>query len=62
MYCSFKYGDFEGYIDERYYNNVNENIFNELINNTGLKIEESSITGDLLNRDNKWINFVLVKE
>ena len=58
----FKYGDYEGYIDERYYNNVNENIFNELINNTGLKIEESSITGDLLNRDNKWINFVLVKE
>ena len=62
MYCSFKYGDYDGYIEERYYNNVNEDIFNGLIENTGLRVVETSITVDLLNRDNKWINFVLTKD
>ena len=61
MYSSFKYGDFEGVIDDRYYIYLTENSINHYLENTNLKIIDYKITDDNLNRDNKWINFIMKK-
>ena len=62
MYCSFKYGDFEGY-DElgRYFLYQTEKSILEYLKDTDLKIIEVKITNDNLNRDNKWLNVILKK-
>ena len=59
MYCSFKYGDYSGFIDGRYFNNVNEDIIESILINTGLSIVETNKSKDLLERDNEWINIIL---
>lgn len=59
--CSFKYGDFEGIIDERYYIYLTEESIHAYLNNTNLEIIDYKITLDKLNRGNNWINFVLKK-
>ena len=61
MYSSFKYGDFEGVIDDRYYIYLTENSINHYLENTNLKIIDYKITDDNLNRDNNWINFIMKK-
>ena len=62
MYCSFKYGDYEGNIDGRFFNYMNEELLNEYIKDTNLKIIDICITGDSLsNRDIRWLNVVLEK-
>lgn len=61
MYCSFKYGDFEGVIDDRYFIYLTEKSINNYILNTNLKIIDYKITNDSLKRDNKWINFIMRK-
>ncbi len=61
MYSSFKYGYFEGVIDDRYYIYLTENSINHYLENTNLKIIDYKITDDNLNRDNKWINFIMKK-
>lgn len=63
MYCSFKYGDFEGIKNERYFNYLNEDLLNEMIKDTGLKLIETSITYDVRNdrKDEKWLNVILKK-
>ncbi len=62
LFASFKYGDFKGIRDERFYVDLNEESANKLINKTKFKIEEFYITDDLLNRDNKWFNIILKKK
>ena len=62
MYCSFKYGEFEGERNGRFYTDLNEEKLNELINNTRFKILELSITNDVrVERTDKWINIILEK-
>lgn len=61
MYCSFKYGDFEGLIDDRYFIYLTEKSIIDFILNTNLKIIDYKITNDSLKRDNKWINFIMKK-
>lgn len=61
MYCSFKYGDYSGFLGERYYNNINEDILKSMLINTGLSIVEINISKDSLKRDNEWINVILQK-
>ena len=62
MYCSFKYGDFEGDIDSRFFNYINEELLNEYLKDTNLHIIDICITGDSLsNRDIRWMNVVLRK-
>ena len=61
MYCSFKYGDFEGIKDDRYYIYLTEKTINEYLKDTNFKILDYKITDDNLKRDNKWINFILKK-
>ena len=61
MYVSFKYGTFEGSIDDRYFTYLNEDSFNNIIKNTNFKIEKILIKEDKLNRDIKWFNIILKK-
>ena len=61
MYVSFKYGTFEGVIDDRYFTYLNEDSFNNIIKNTDFKIDKMLIKEDLLNRDIKWLNAILKK-
>ena len=61
MYVSFKYGTFEGFINDRYFTYLNEDSFNKIIKNTNFKVEKILIKEDLLNRDIKWLNIILKK-
>ena len=62
MYCSFKYGEFEGERNGRFFTDLNEESLNELINNTGFKVLETSISLDVrVDRNEKWLNVVLSK-
>lgn len=56
-YCSFKYGEYEGYIAEKYYTYLNE----EKIKKLNLNIIDIHINKDALNRGNNWISFILKK-
>ena len=61
MYCSFKYGDFEGIIDDRYYIYLTEETINKYLEGTSLKVLDIKVTNDKLNRGNNWINIILKK-
>ncbi len=64
IYCSFKYGDFEGIKNGRYFNYLNEKDINEILKNTNLNLLEMVITNDVREdrKDEKWLNLVLRKE
>ncbi len=56
-YCSFKYGEWEGYIAERYQTYINE----EKLKKYDLNIIDMHISKDSLNRGNNWISFIFKK-
>ena len=63
MYASFKYGDFEGERNGRYYLDINETSIKKYLQDTGLTIIETSLTEDVRpDKDEKWINFLLKKQ
>jgi SAM-dependent methyltransferase len=62
MYVSFKYGEFAGIIDDRYFTYLVEESFINIINQTKFKIDKLWITEDKLNRDVKWLNVILKKK
>ena len=55
------YGEFEGIRDDRYYTDMTLVKMQLLIKDTNLAIKEYWIKDDSLNRDNKWINFIIKK-
>jgi len=59
MYVSFKSGDYEGIIDDRYFTYLTEETFTNIINQTNFKIDKLWINEDKLNRNVKWLNVVL---
>ena len=62
MYCSFKYGEFEGIRGNRKYLDLNENSFNEYIKDIPFKIADIKITDDVRqDRIEKWLNVILIK-
>ncbi|MDE6414061.1 MAG: class I SAM-dependent methyltransferase [Anaeroplasmataceae bacterium] len=62
LYCSFKYGDFEGYCNDRYFTDMNMERFKSLIAPTSFEIVKECITLDVRpERDEKWLNIVLKK-
>lgn len=63
LYCSFKYGEFEGIRNERFFVYLNEDSFKEIIKDTGFDIEEITYTLDVRpdRADEKWINAILRK-
>ncbi len=64
IYTSFKYGTFEGMRNGRYFTDLTEETFRELMREIEhLKIEEEWITGDARpgRGDEKWLNLILRK-
>jgi SAM-dependent methyltransferase len=62
MYCSFKYGEFEGIRKERFFVDLNEQSFKEYIKDTGFVIKEMLITKDVRpDRTESWLNVILGK-
>lgn len=65
IYTSFKYGDFEGERNGRYFTNFTEDSFRDFMRQVdGLTIENCWITGDVRpGRDGeRWLNLILRKE
>lgn len=64
VYTSFKYGDFEGERNGRYFTDFTIEIFAEFIQDIdNLKLEEYWITGDVRpgRGEEKWLNLILQK-
>ena len=65
IYVSFKYGEYEGYRNGRYFTDLNEDRFQNILNEVqGLSIIEETITSDARKgRENeKWLNVILRKD
>ncbi len=61
IYASFRYGDFEGYIDERYFTYFTEESFEEFISDIGeIKIVDKWVSEDVRpdRREMKWLNMI----
>lgn len=62
MYMSFKYGDFEGERNGRYFTDLNEERFNNMLLNSRFKLLELKITNDFRpDRYDKWLNVIIRK-
>ncbi|MGL5575568.1 MAG: class I SAM-dependent methyltransferase [Sarcina sp.] len=64
FYASFKYGEFEGYRNERYFTDFTKIKFEEFIEQfSNLKVVKFKITGDArVGRENeKWLNIIMQK-
>lgn len=64
IYTSFKYGDFEGERNGRYFTDFTEDSFRDFVADiTGIQIEEVWITGDVRQGRNeeKWLNLIIRK-
>lgn len=62
IYVSFKYGDFEGERNGRYFSDFTEESFSKLVKRVhGLIIEKMWITGDVREGrgDERWLNIIL---
>lgn len=65
IYTSFKYGDFSGERNGRYFTDMTEDRFAKLIANVeNLKVEEQWITADVRPQrgNEKWLNLILRKK
>lgn len=65
IYTSFKYGDFSGERNGRYFTDMTEDNFDKLIANVdNLKVEEQWITADVRPQrgNEKWLNLILRKK
>lgn len=64
IYTSFKYGDFEGERNGRYFTDFTEDTFRDFVADiTEIQIEEVWITGDVRQGRNeeKWLNLIIRK-
>lgn len=64
IYVSFKYGNFEGYRNDRYYTDFTEELFYEFLKEIpGVKVKELWISEDVRpdRSDEKWLNLILQK-
>lgn len=65
IYTSFKYGDFSGERNGRYFTDMTEDSFaNLIVNVENLKVEEQWITADVRPQrgNEKWLNLILRKK
>lgn len=65
IYTSFKYGTFEGERNGRYFIDMTEDSFSDLVKDMNdLKIEEQWITSDVRpgRKEEKWLNLILRKK
>ena len=59
-YASFKYGEYSGIRDLRYFQDQTEESITKLLKNTNLVVKEMWFSEDLDN-DTKWLNVILIK-
>lgn len=65
LYISFKYGEFEGMRNGRYFIDLNEESLEKLVySSKGFDIQECWLTGDVREGrgDERWINAILIKK
>ncbi len=64
MYISFKYGDFSGLRDGRYFVDLNEELFGEILKDiSGVKIIDEWVSVDVRRgKDVTWLNELVVRE
>ena len=62
FYCTFKYGDFEGIRDGRYYIDLTENTFREFIKDLKFEIIYIYTSQDINGREVSWLNVILKKK
>ncbi|MCR4561670.1 MAG: class I SAM-dependent methyltransferase [Bacilli bacterium] len=63
LYCSFKYGDFEGMRDERPYLDLTEKSLLPYLEGTSFYLKEWIITDDVRpDHKEKWLNCLLLKK
>ena len=64
MYISFKYGDYEGERNGRFFFDVTPEVFNDLVSKvSGIKVLEEWFTEDVrVENSTKWYNIILKKE
>jgi len=65
LYTFFKYGTFEGERGARYFTDLTEETFSELLAKIPeLTIEEAAVTGDVRpdRGDERWLNIILRKK
>lgn len=65
FYTSFKYGNFEGERNGRYFTDMTEDRFSVFLKDVGgLKLEEEWVTSDVRpgRGDEKWLNIILRKQ
>lgn len=65
LYFSFKYGDFEGERNGRYFTDMTEKTMSELlVDFPELKVEKQWVTGDVRvgRGDERWLNVILRKQ
>ncbi len=65
IYASFKYGNFEGYRNDRFFTDFNEGSLHELLKNySDIGVVEEWISSDVRpgREDEKWLNIILVKK
>ena len=62
LYASFKYGDFEGERNGRFFNDYNEETAERLFKKLDFKVIKTWITFDVKDRqDEKWLNILVSK-
>lgn len=64
LYTSFKYGDWEGFRNGRYFNDMTETVFTDFIRDIPqMQVVEYSITKDVRpgRAEEKWLNVILKK-
>lgn len=65
LYTSFKYGDYEGERNGRYFTDMTEDRFSDFLKEIqGLELEEQWVTSDVRpgRGDEKWLNIILRKK
>lgn len=65
LYTSFKYGNYEGERNGRYFTDMTEDRFSDFLKNIqGLQLEEQWVTSDVRTGrgDEKWLNIILRKK
>ena len=62
MYVSFKYGDFEGVRNGRFFLDLTENSLNTIISKVGLTVLDMFVTNDVRpDKNEKWVNAIIGK-
>ena len=63
MYVSFKYGEFEGTRNDRFYLDLTKDELSKYLIGSGMKMQDTKITKDVRpDHNDVWLNAILVKE